>query len=260
MSWRERWRRIWIGGFILLLVACGGRGGGESGGAAEGGGEAAAVVDPATAGKITGAVQFTGTAPEPRRISMDAEPTCAEQYTEGPYAENVVVNDNGTLANVFVYVKSGLEGMTFPTPGEKALLDQQGCHYVPHVLGVQTNQTIIIRNSDAVLHNIHPEPKNSRPFNIGQPRQGMETERSFSAAEIMIHVGCDVHSWMSAYIGVVDHPYFAVTGSDGSFELPNLPPGDYVVEAWHEEYGTQEMTVTVGESATQEVEFTFSGG
>jgi hypothetical protein len=250
--------------FMLLLLACG-RGGGEEAGdeaAAEnsGGEEAAAVVDPATAGAVTGAVQFTGTAPEPELISMDAEPTCAEQYADGAFAQNVVVNDNGTLANVFVYVKSGLDDLSFPTPSETVLLDQEGCRYEPHVLGVQTDQTIIIRNSDPVLHNIHPMPTENRPFNIGQPTEGMETERSFSSAEIMVPVECDVHGWMSAYIGVVDHPYFAVTGSDGSFELPNLPPGDYVVEAWHEEYGTQEMNVTVGESETVNVDFAFEGG
>jgi hypothetical protein len=191
---------------------------------------------------------------------MDAEPTCAEQYTEGPFTETAVVNDNGTLANVFVYVKSGLEGMNFPTPSDTVVLDQQGCRYHPHVLGVQTNQTVVIRNSDDVLHNIHPQPVNSRPFNVGQPVQGMETERSFDAAEIMIPVGCDVHEWMSAFIGVVDHPYFAVTGADGSFTLPNLPPGTYTLEAWHEIYGAQTMEVTVGEQETVDVEFSFSGG
>jgi hypothetical protein len=245
---------------LLFAVACGG--GGGDGGSAEGGdaGGEVTVVDPATAGTISGTVNFTGTAPEPQVIQMDAEPSCLEEYTEGPFTEEVVVNDNGTLANTFVYVKSGLEGMTFATPSEKVVLDQDGCRYIPHVLGVQTDQTIVIRNSDAVLHNIHPEPVNSRSFNVGQPTEGMETERSFPAAEVMIHVGCDVHSWMSAYVGVVDHPYFAVTGADGSFELPNLPPGDYVLESWHEEYGTQTMDVTVGESETVTADFTYEGG
>jgi hypothetical protein len=193
-------------------------------------------------------------------IAMDAEPTCQAAYDEGPFTQTVVVNDNGTLANVFVYVKSGLGDMTFPTPSEPVSLDQQNCRYEPHVLGVQTDQTIVIRNSDDLLHNIHPEPVNSRSFNIGQPNQGAETERSFPAAEIMIPISCDVHSWMNAYIGVVDHPYFAVTGSDGSFELPNLPPGEYEVEAWHELYGTQTMNVTIGESESAEIDFTFEGG
>lgn len=182
-----------------------------------------------------------------------------QAYPDGAFTENVEVNDNGTLANVFVYVKSGLEGKTFATPSEKVVLDQKNCRYHPHILGVQTNQIIIIRNSDDLLHNIHPMPKNSRGFNVGQPKQGMETEKSFPAAEIMVPVSCDVHGWMSAYIGVVDHPYFAVTGSDGSFSLPNLPPGEYTIEAWHEQYGTQEMKVTVGEKQQVTADFTFSG-
>lgn len=249
-------------GIIVLLAACGGGGDGgdsASGGGGNGGGGDATVVDPATAGSISGGIMFTGTAPEPEVIDMGAEPACASAYTEGPFTQNVVVNDNGTLANVFVYVKSGLEDMNFPAPSEPVLLDQQNCRYVPHVLGVQVDQTVLIRNSDDLLHNIHPEPENSRGFNVGQPTQGMETERSFSAAEIMVPVGCDVHGWMSAFIGVVDHPYFAVTGDDGSFELPNLPPGEYTIEAWHEQYGTQEMNVTVGESESVTTDFSFSG-
>jgi hypothetical protein len=249
-----------LGIITLLVAACGGGGGGGSaGGGSESGGGAVTEVDPATAGTISGKVTFEGTAPEPELIDMAAEATCQEKYPDGAHTEKVVVNDNGTLANVFIYVKSGLEGKSFGAPSEMTVLDQKDCHYTPHVLGVQANQPIIIRNSDPFLHNIHPQPKNSRPFNIGQPKQGMETEKSFPAAEVMIPIGCDVHGWMSAYIGVVDHPYFAVTGSDGSFELPNLPPGDYTIEAWHEEYGVQEMKVTVGEKQTATADFTFRG-
>ncbi|HEX9923171.1 MAG TPA: carboxypeptidase regulatory-like domain-containing protein [Anaerolineae bacterium] len=251
-------------GIVVLLAACGGgggdsAGGGDSGGGGGGGGGAATVVDPATAGSVSGSIAFTGSAPEPELIDMGGEPDCASAYTEGPFAQTVEVNDNGTLADVFVYVKSGLEGMNFPAPSEPVVLDQHNCRYTPHVLGVQTDQPVLIRNSDDLLHNIHPVPENSRGFNVGQPNQGMETERSFSAAEIMIPVGCDVHGWMEAYIGVVDHPYFAVTGSDGSFELPNLPPGEYTIEVWHQEFGTQEMKVTVGEGETATADFSFSG-
>jgi hypothetical protein len=247
-------------GTAVLLAACGGGGGSAGGGGDSGGGGGAVTeVDPATAGAITGKVAFEGTAPEPELIDMGAEPDCQEKYPDGAFTEKVVVNDNGTLANVFVYVKSGLEGKTFAPPSQPVLLDQEGCRYHPHVFGVQTNENITIRNDDPLLHNIHPEPKNSRPFNIGQPKEGMETEKAFPAAEVMIHVGCDVHDWMSAYVGVVDHPYFAVTGSDGSFEIPNLPPGDYTVEAWHEEYGVQEMKITVGEKQTATADFTFKG-
>lgn len=245
---------------IVVLAACGGGSGGEEAASDGEGDDDFTVVDEATAGTISGAVNFTGTPPEPELIQMDAEPACQELYDEGPFSQTVVVNDNGTLANVFVYVKSGLEGMNFPTPSEPIVLDQQGCRYHPHVMGVRVDQPIIIRNSDPVLHNIHPEPQNSRPFNVSQPSEGMETERTFAAPEIMIPVGCDVHGWMKAYIGVVEHPYFSVSGEEGSFEIANLPPGDYVVEAWHELYGTQTMEVTVGESETVDVEFTYEGG
>lgn len=258
---RKIYLSLLILGILALLAACGG---GDDEGAAEGGeggGDSGAVteVDSATAGSISGQVMFEGTPPEPERINMDAEPECAAMYTEGPFSQKVVVNDNGTLANVFVYVKSGLEGMNFAPPDQPVVLDQVNCRYVPHVLGVQTNQPILIRNSDDLLHNVNPEPKNSRSFNVGQPKKDMETEKSFPAAEIMIPVGCDVHGWMSAYIGVVDHPYFVATGEDGSFELANLPPGEYVLEAWHEVYGTQEMTVTVGEKEAASANFTFTG-
>jgi hypothetical protein len=250
-------------GIVILLAACGGddeEGGGEAGGGEGGdGGGAVTEVDPATAGSISGKVTFTGTAPEPEVIDMGAEATCAEAYTEGPFAQTVVVNDDGTLANVFIYVKSGLEDMNFAPPSEPVVLDQKNCRYEPHILGVQTDQTIIIRNSDPLLHNIHPAPENNRGFNVGQPTQGMETERSFSSPEIMIPVGCDVHGWMSAYIGVVDHPYFAVTGSDGSFQIPNLPPGEYTIEAWHETFGVKEMKVTVDEGGTATADFAFEG-
>lgn len=248
---------------LLLVAACGGGDEEEqpSGEAPAGDAEQpAAVVDEATAATITGQVNFEGTPPEPELIRMDAEPTCQEMYDEGPYTQTVVVNDNGTLQNVFVYVKEGLEDLEFPTPEEPVILDQEGCRYHPHVLGMQVNQPLLIRNSDAVLHNIKAQPSNSRGFNFGQPREDMESERTITEPEVMVSVECDVHGWMNAYIGVLEHPYFSVTGADGSFELAPLPPGEYVIEAWHEEYGTQTMTVTVGEQETSDIEFTFQGG
>jgi hypothetical protein len=225
------------------------------------GGEEAAVspVDPATAGSVSGSVMFTGTAPEMETIDMSGEPDCAAKYTEPPTAETVVVNDNGTLANVLVYVKDGLGEMTFPVPTEPVKLDQVGCHYVPHVVALQTDQTLLVTNSDDLLHNIHPEPAENRPFNESQPTAGMEFEKTFGQAELSIPVGCDVHDWMSAWIHVLDHPYFAVTGPDGSFDLPNLPPGDYTIAALHEEYGEQTQQVTVGASEAVTAEFSFAG-
>jgi hypothetical protein len=248
---------------IVFIVACGGGGAQTAPPGAEpttAGGEepAASPVDPATAGAITGKVLFTGTAPEPEPIQMDAEPTCQEQYPNGAFTETVVVNEDGTLQNVFVYVKEGLGDLSFPVPTEGVVLDQQGCRYQPHVFGVQAGQELIIRNSDGILHNIHPMPSINRPFNLGQPVK-MDSTRTFDQVEVMIPIGCDVHEWMSGYAGVLDHPYLAVTGADGTFNLPNLPPGTYTIVAWHEVYGEQTMEVTVGEKETQEIEFTFEG-
>jgi len=210
------------------------------------------------AGTISGVINFSGTAPEAEPIFMDAEAICAEQYPDGAFAETVVANSNGTLQNVFVYVKEGLPDQEWPVSSEGVLLDQSGCRYHPHVLGIQAGQTLIIRNSDGILHNIHPMPVVNRPFNLGQPVE-MDSEKSFATPEVMIPVECDVHDWMLGYIGVLSHPFFAVSGSDGSFSISGLPAGDYVVEAWHELYGTQTISVSVAEGGTEQIEFTYAG-
>ena len=246
---------------ILFIAACGGGGapaappGGETTGGEE---EVASPVDPATAGAITGKVLFTGSPPEAEPILMEAEPTCQEQYPDGAFTETVVVNDDGTLQNVFVYVKEGLGDLRFPVPQEGVVLDQQGCRYRPHVFGAQVGQDVVIRNSDGILHNIHPMPSINRPFNLGQPVK-MDSTRQFDKVEVMIPIECDVHEWMIGYAGVLDHPYFSVTGPDGTFSLPNLPPGTYTLVARHELYSEQTMQVTIGEKETQEIEFTFAG-
>lgn len=244
---------------ILALAACGGGGEAPPGDGGEAPAEGQAPAGPAGGGSISGAVSFTGTAPENDSIRMDAEPVCADQYSDGPTTETVIVNSNGTLANVFVYVKEGLADQEWPVPSDAVLLDQQGCAYHPHVLGLQAGQTLTIRNSDGILHNIHPMPVNNRPFNLGQPVE-MDTERTFSSPEVMIPVECDVHDWMLGYIGVLDHPFFAVTDASGDFEISGLPAGDYVVEAWHEFYGTQTVSVTVPEDGAEQLEFTYEGG
>ena len=245
---------------LLLVVAVGACGGGDADDAAVGGedaeapagaGAAAQIENPAT---ITGTVSFAGTAPAPEPIDMSEEPTCAEKHQEPPVMTRVALND-GRLANVFVYVREGLTG-EYPAAGPAPVLDQEGCEYHPHVLGVQTGQQFIIRNSDGLLHNINANPSVNRGFNMGQPTS-MEGRRSFSEPEIMIPVRCDAHGWMEAYIGVVDHPYFAVTGEDGSFRIENLPAGTYVIEAWHETLGTQTMNVTVGPNESGMADFSY---
>lgn len=214
----------------------------------------ATVVDAATAGTVTGRVDFSGTPPKMQMIDMSSEGACSHGSV---MTQNVIVNDNNTLRYTFVYVKQGLEGMSFPPPSTPVVLDQQGCTYIPHVFGIQAGQPLTIKNSDeGVLHNIHTLSKMGNGFNFGMPKV-MESQKEFKKAEVMVRIKCDVHGWMSAYCGVLDHPYYAVTGENGTFSLSSLPPGEYVIEAWHEEYGTQTQTVTVGPKETKDISFTF---
>jgi len=240
---------------VFMFAACGG---GDDDRRAERRPAETVEIDPATAATVISKVNFEGTPPEPQRVNMAADRSCQELHDEPVYTREVMVNDDGTLANVFVYIKEGLEGKNFPVPEESALLDQDGCWYKPRVFGLQVGQTLVIRNSDPTLHNVHASPRANREFNIGQPVQGMETTRTFNQVEVMIPFACDVHPWMSAYAGVLPHPYFGVTTDDGAITLDNLPPGDYVVAAWHEKYGEQTMQITLGDSATEEITFTFS--
>ncbi|MSS73037.1 MAG: hypothetical protein EXS64_16315 [Candidatus Latescibacteria bacterium] len=191
---------------------------------------------------------------------MNADPVCASKHTAeaAVLSEAVVVNGNGTLKNVFVYVKKGLEGKKFPVPPIPAVIDQHGCLYVPHVLGMQAGQSLKILNNDGTLHNIHPRPKVNPEFNLAMPKFLKEKAVTFDKPEVMIPVKCDVHPWMQSYIGVVDHPFFNVTGDGGTFELKGLPAGKYTIEAWHEVCGSKEQEVTVAEGGTASADFTFS--
>ncbi|MCE2542569.1 MAG: carboxypeptidase regulatory-like domain-containing protein [Acidobacteria bacterium] len=253
-------RTMWT--FVSLIILAAAACGGGSDAPAESAMPAAAAppaFDPATAGSVMGMITLEGTPPAAETIRMNSDPACAELASDTE-TEYYVVGGSGGLGNVFVYVKEGLEGRSFPVPDEPAMIDQVGCRYTPHVFGMRVGQTLKIRNSDATLHNIHATPAANPEFNMGQPIQGMEFDRTFEAAEVMVPFKCDVHGWMNAYVGVLDHPYFAVTGDDGNFDISELPPGDYVVEAWHEELGTQMQNVTVGEGGTAEVSFTFTVG
>ena len=243
----------------VFAIACGG--GGDAGGDMEeagGGEEMASPVDMATAGGIHAMVMFEGMAPDMDAIDMASEPACAAKYSDTPMTEEVVVGDGGGLANVFVHVTGGVDAsMSFPTPSSAVVMDQDGCRYIPRVVGVQAGQDLTFRNSDGLPHNINASPSTNRGFNISQP-VNMDTNRNFAMAEVMVPVRCDVHGWMSAFVGVVDHPFHGVTSMDGGADLGMLPPGEYVVEAWHERYGAQTANVTVATGETAMVSFSFS--
>lgn len=249
-----------FGALAFAITGCGGGSKQESSGNAPATASAPAgkTVDPATAGEVTGSVKLDGAAPKPKNINMAAEPACAKAHTGGPaMTEEVVAGDGGSLANVVVYVKSGLEGYSFPPPSTPAKIDQQGCQYHSHVVALQVGQNLDVVNNDQTTHNIHPIPKENREWNESQPPGAAPIEKSFAREEIAIPVKCNVHPWMKAYIAVLANPYFQVTDKDGKFDLKNLPPGTYTLTAWHELYGTSEQTVTIGPKESKSVTFTF---
>jgi plastocyanin len=216
-------------------------------------------VDPGTAAVVTGTIHYTGKKPAPKPIDMSEEPACVEAHHGKAYDESLVVNRKGLLANAFVYIKSGLEGKTFEIPAAPVTIDQSGCWFRPRVLGIQVGQVLKVVNSDPVTHNIHPMAQINREWNHSQGSGDPPLARKFLKPEIMIPVKCNIHSWMHAFIGVLDHTYFAVTGDDGTFEIKNLPPGTYTIAVWQEKLGTQEQQVTVGPSGKAETNFTFKG-
>jgi plastocyanin len=210
------------------------------------------------AGGVTGKVVFKGKPPVEPRINMNADPVCKKAHKKPVYGESVVVNKNGTLKNVLVFIKSGLPGKKYTPPKQSLEFDQEGCEYKPHVLGIMVNQELDIKNSDNTLHNVHSLSKLNPQFNRAQPIKNMVMKEKFEKVETF-KVKCEVHPWMNAYIGVFDNPYFAVTGDDGSFTLKNVPPGEYTIEAWQEKYGSQTAKVKVNASGQATVDFTYKG-
>ena len=194
-------------------------------------------------GVITGTITYDGTPPASRPLPMDSDPKCVPMA--GAVSERLLVGPGNGLQNVFVWVKDGLGPRTYAVPSTPVMLDQQGCQYIPHVFGAQVGQTIKVANSDAALHNVHALPKHNREFNFSQPTKVPPVDRVFTQPEIGIPLKCDVHGWMNAYASVVPHPFFAVTGADGRFEIKGLPAGSFTIELWHETLGVQSLTVTV---------------
>jgi plastocyanin len=252
---------------LLVLGGCGGgdpktsggpSGSGNTGANGTAANEPAATVDPATAGTISGKVTLEGTAPAAKDISVEGDPYCAAKHPSGLKSEGALVSASGEIENVFVWIKKGVKG-SYPAPTTPVVLDQSGCRYSPHVLGIQVGQELVIRNSDETMHNVHSIPKANEEFNFAQTGKGNENKKSFVLQEVMVKFKCDVHGWMNAYIGVVKHPFFKVTGADGTFELKNVPPGEYEVEAWHEKFGAKQATVKLEAKGTVKVDFLLKG-
>jgi Carboxypeptidase regulatory-like domain len=190
---------------------------------------------------------------------MSADPYCQSQHGSAPaMEEDAVVGPAGELANVFVYIKD-IKG-NFPAPSTAVTIDQKGCQYHPHVNAVMVGQPLDIKNDDNTLHNIHALPVVNSQFNEGQPVQGMVSTKKLDKAEMTpFKIKCDVHGWMKSYMAVMPHPFYAVSQTNGTFTIPNLPPGSYTVVAWHEKYGQQEQQVTVGAKESKAMSFTFKG-
>ena len=269
-TWNRSSRVIpWIGlAFAVVATGCGG--GGEGGEAPESvtpppssaEAEAPPPSTPASAavmggGSVAGQVVFDGQPPRLKPLSMDADPGCVAMHEGDVAPEMLVLGEGQALANVFVQVKNPPEG-TYAPPADPAIIDQRGCLYVPHVLGVVAGQTVQFRNSDGLLHNVHGLPTVNREFNLGMPPSVTETDVKLNRPEPVFPVKCDVHPWMRSYVAVLEHPFFAVSDETGQYQIEGLPAGTYEIEAWHERLGIQNASVTIADDETGSANFTFS--
>ncbi len=257
---------VLVGLGTLCLVGCGGSGGPESttpteSKAVPAESKAAAPAAATGSASVAGKTSYEGPPPVMEKVKLNADPKCAALHKDGLERWQIHVKDGG-LADVLVYVKSGLKG-SYPPPTDPVLLDQQGCDYHPHMVVMRAGQPLKIRNSDDTLHNIHPRPKINPEFNLGQPRQGSENvrqgDRGFNKPEVMIPVGCDVHPWMRAFISVFDHPFYTVSKDDGTFEIKGLPAGEYEIEAFHGKLKSPAQKVTLKDGEGAALNFTFKG-
>ena len=215
-------------------------------------------LDLSTVGTVSGQVRFQGTVPAQTTLQLGGWSACSAQYPDGlPQATDTLVHA-GKLQNAMVYIKDGLGDRVFAVPKEPVRSDQTGCLFLPRIMAVRVDQPLQFLNSDPTAHNVHGLPQQARPWNFSLGVKGATRTISIQTPENIIPIKCDIHGWMRAYVGVFDHPYFAVTDADGSFSLPDIPAGDYIIEAWHERFGTQEQRVTLGEKDRQKVVFTFS--
>jgi plastocyanin len=208
------------------------------------------------AGKVTGAIHFTGKAPERVRIDMSMDPACSMTAAEND-AEQFIVKD-GKLANVYVYIKAGAPPSQAPSGTAPVVLDQKGCRYTPHVIAVQQGGSVEFRNSDPTMHNVHTTPAVNPSIDVSQGPMGQPQVKQFNKPETMVPVRCNNHPWMNAFINVADTPFFAVSAADGSFTIAGLPPGNYTIAAVHEKLGEQVLQITIPPKGTAKAEFTYS--
>lgn len=215
-------------------------------------------IDSPGASSITGSVSYTGNIADRTELRMASDPFCKRAHKGAVYSRRRLVNAQRGIANVFVYIKD-FKGAVEPGESLKpVLLDQRGCLFFPFVLGVQINQKLTIRNSDATMHNVHALTKKNTEFNIGMPLKGQEETKTFTKEEVMVKIKCDVHSWMSTYIGVLPHSFYSVTEPEGTFSIANVPPGKYTLEAWHEVFGTKTKAIELVDKPVN-IDFIFSG-
>jgi plastocyanin len=210
-------------------------------------------------GSMAGTIKFDGVAPHSRLIHMDADAVCYAVNHGNIHSQAIILGDNNTLSDVFVYIKSGLTKANYPPSPQAIVINQAGCNYKPHVIGVMVGQKVKFLNPDGTLHNVHVMCQINREFNAAMPDFRKEMQVSFDKPEFMFPIRCDVHPWMQAWMAVMTHPFFALTGPDGKFEIKNIPAGTYSIEAWHEKLGTKTATVTVTDGTAQKIDFTFSG-
>jgi plastocyanin len=211
------------------------------------------------ASSITGTITFAGKAPNLKPLAMDADPVCAKKHSGPVPSELLVLGSGNTMGNILVFVSKGLPaGKTWPAPQKPVVLDQNGCQYKPHVMGIMVGQEYKILNSDGLAHNVHTLPKVNPTFNKSMPPTLKETTTKFDKPEPIFQIKCDVHPWMTAYIGVFTHPFFSATGTDGKYTISGLEPGTYEITAWHERLGTQTASITVGANDKKTQDFKFA--
>jgi hypothetical protein len=255
-------RKILTGSALAAALVLAGCGGGSEPKKEESKAPAATAppVDEASAATVTGKVSFTGEKPKMATLDMSANPACAKAHSTAAKSEEVVVNENGTLKNVLVYVK-GVPDRQYPVPSSAVALDQKGCMYGPHVIAIMAGQNIEVKNDDPTNHNIHPQPKVNQEWNESQAPGSEPKMKTFAREEIdpPIAVKCNVHPWMRSYIAVSNNPYVSVTGDDGTYTIKGLPPGSYTLVSWHEKYGKKETPVTVAAKDSKTVDVSYDG-